>query len=182
MSSVQATATRPTSAEAPEPRDGAGGTFACSTPPAQATPRSGSKRRGRQILGALIAIGCAAVLGLAAWMSPASDGHGTHEQLNLPPCGWILAADIPCPTCGMTTAFAHAADGNLIQSLLTQPLGAVLALATAMGLFICMYVAATGSRVGNVLAELWTRKVTYAVIAAVLIAWGYKVLSHKGLL
>jgi len=179
MSTAPAT-TGPTHAGSMNQHEHAAEVVGRSAPPQRT--RTGSNRCARRILGAVIAVGCGVILGLAAWMTPAADGHGTHKQLNLPPCGWILAADIPCPTCGMTTAFAHAADGNLLQSMLTQPLGAVLALATAMGLFISSYVAMTGSRVGNVLAGMWTRKVTYAVIAAVILAWGFKILSHKGLL
>ena len=61
-------------------------------------------------------------------------------------CGWITAMNLPCPTCGMTTAFAHAANGDMLASLGTQPLGFVLAIATAMSLLLGTYVAATGSR------------------------------------
>lgn len=156
--------------------------ISAAAPPTAAARPAVSRRGTRRILGTIIAVGCAAILGLAAWLTPDAAGHGTHEQLNLPPCGWILAMDLPCPTCGMTTSFAHAAHGHFLRSFLTQPAGALLALATAMGLFLSSYVAVTGSRVGNVLAGLWTRKVTIALLVVVALSWGYKILSHKGLL
>ncbi len=39
---------------------------------------------------------------------------------------------IPCPTCGMTTAFAHAVRGQFIPAFHAQPAGLVLALLTAL--------------------------------------------------
>lgn len=139
-------------------------------------------RRVRQLLGGLVAIGCTLLLALAAWMTPAADGLGTHQQLNMPPCGWVALMDLPCPTCGMTTAFAHAADGHLLASLLTQPLGFILALSTAMALLIGSYTAATGSRIAVELAALWTRRTTWLLIIFALVAWGYKILTFRGVL
>src|SRR5690606_33691507 len=66
---------------------------------------------GARIVACGVGAGCLGVLGLAPWLTPAAAGHGTHGQLGLPPCGWVLAMGRPCPSCGMTTAFAHAADG-----------------------------------------------------------------------
>ncbi len=62
----------------------------------------------RMVAGAIWAA-CSVVLGIAAWLTPSPSGMGTHTQLNLPQCGWIVMMDLPCPTCGMTTAFAFAA-------------------------------------------------------------------------
>lgn len=146
-------------------------------PMAQAT---GS--RARRWIGAIVAAGSASLLGLAAWMQPAADGLGTHTQLNLPPCAWIAAADIPCPTCGMTTAFAHAAHGHLLASAQAQPLGFLLALATGIVLLVGLYTAATGSRVAGAFARLWGRRTGWLVAALVLGAWAYKIITYKGLL
>ena len=140
----------------------------------------GSKAVGRRVIAAVVAAVCSGVLGLAAWLPPAEAGLGTHEALNLPPCGWIAIADLPCPTCGMTTAFAHAADGNLLGSFLAQPLGCVLALVTVMALLVSVYVAATGSRLGGTFSRLWNRSTPWIIAGAVLLAWGYKIISYKG--
>lgn len=146
------------------------------------TNQVSSGRTSRQIVGLVVFLGCAAILSLGAYLTPASEGLGTHEQLNMPPCGWIMLMDLPCPTCGMTTAVTHAAHGNLVTSFTTQPMGFLFALATTMGLFIGGYTAATGSRVGVVLGSMWTRRFTWTLIGLVLAAWIYKIASHKGLL
>ena len=135
-----------------------------------------------RLVGAGVAVGAAAVLGLAAWLDPSPEGLGTHSQLNLPPCGWILTMDLPCPTCGMTTAFAHAADGNLVASFVTQPMGAVLAVATAIALLLGTYTVATGSRVATLFGRLWGRRAAWLLGTAFAAAWVYKIVAYKEVL
>lgn len=93
----------------------------------------------RPVVGRLYAAGlfltAAALLGTAAWLAPAKEHMGTHQQLRLLPCGFVTMTGYPCPTCGMTTAFAHAVRGHLIESARSQPAGLLLALvATILGL------------------------------------------------
>ena len=148
---------------------------------AAASPAAPSAAR-RRVIGAIVAAVALAVLLVASYLEPSPNGIGTHERFNLPPCGWIVLMDLPCPTCGMTTAFAHAADGHLLRGLLTQPLGFLMALGTAMALLLGAYVAATGSRVASVLTRLWGRRTGWLLAGLVLVSWGYKVLSYKGFL
>ena len=109
--------------------------------------------RRRRLIGAVVAVFAVGALGVAAWLEPSPDGLGTHSQvLNMPPCGWIAMIDLPCPTCGMTTSFAHAAEGNLLEAFVVQPMGAFLSVVVAMALVVGLYVALTGSRVAS-LAE-----------------------------
>jgi hypothetical protein len=136
----------------------------------------------RRIVGAAIAVPAAAVLFLAAWLTPSSAGLGTHEQMGLPACGWVTLMDIPCPTCGMTTSFSHAADGNLWQSFLTQPVGFVLAMITAMALLCGVYVMFTGSTLLSLVAQRCSARLGWIAGGCLLIAWIYKIVSHKGLL
>ena len=136
----------------------------------------------RRLIGAVVAVGCAGVLALAAWMEPAANGLGTHESLGLPPCGWIVTMDLPCPTCGMTTAFAHAADGHLLAAFHAQPFGGLMSLATAMALLVGAHVALTGSRVERVLKRLWGRRTGWVLVGVIVLAWLYKVITYKGLL
>jgi len=136
----------------------------------------------RRLLAAAVAVPCAIVLGLAAYLTPAGEGHGTHEQLNLPECGWITMADMPCPSCGMTTAFAHAANGDLLASVVTQPMGAALAIGTAMTLVMATYIAITGSKIGSVFGQFLSRKTIWYSAAFAALAWGYKILSHRGMI
>lgn len=71
------------------------------------------------------------ILGLARWLEPAAEGYGTHTQLGLNGCTILTYTQIPCPMCGMTTAFSLSAHLRPIQALLTQPFGVVMFLMTA---------------------------------------------------
>ncbi len=142
-------------------------------------PAESSSTTLRRVIGGAVALGSTTLLGLAAWLEPASAGLGTHSQLNLPPCGWILTMDLPCPTCGMTTAFATAADGNLVGAFVAQPMGATLAIGTAMALFVGAWTAATGSRVARLFGRLWTRRTAWIVGGAFVAAWVYKIVAYK---
>jgi hypothetical protein len=73
-----------------------------------------------------LALGCLAVLAVAAMLEPDVRGHGTHVQLGLPPCGFLLLTGAPCPGCGLTTAFAHAIRGDLGPAAVANPFGLLL--------------------------------------------------------
>ena len=146
-----------------------------------ATGQAGSTRR--RLVAAVVTLVAATILGLAAYLEPSPTGVGTHTQLPaMPTCGWLVTMDLPCPTCGMTTAFAHAANGNLLAALGAQPLGAALALATAMTLLVGGYTAVTGSRVGSIFVTLWGRRAAWILAVCATGAWVYKVLVYKELL
>jgi hypothetical protein len=76
----------------------------------------------------LVFLGCLAVLILAAWLKPDPRGFGTHAQLGTGPCGMLIMTGYPCPTCGMTTAFAHLVRGQWLRALWVQPAGFALGL------------------------------------------------------
>lgn len=92
-------------------------------------PRNAAGRACR-LYAALVLLGCAAVLGVAAWLEPAPRGYGTHRQLGFGKCGMLVTTGLPCPTCGMTTAFAYTVRGRLISAFMAQPAGLLLALGT----------------------------------------------------
>lgn len=146
-----------------------------------AAGQAGSTRR--RLVAVVVTLAAATILGLAAYLEPSPTGLGTHTQLPaMPTCGWLVTMDLPCPTCGMTTAFAHAANGNLVAALGAQPLGAGLALATAMTLLVAGYAAVTGSRVATIFATLWGRRSAWILAVCATGAWVYKVLVYKELL
>lgn len=153
------------------------------TSPASAPSSEGSGGLGPRTLGAIVLGGSGTVLGIAAGLDPVDRGIGTHVQLGMPECGWIVAMDLPCPTCGMTTAFSFAADGNLLASATAQPLGAILAVGTAMAAVGGAWTLATGSRAFGRLASMWwTSRTGWIAGAAVLVAWAYKMAAHRGLI
>lgn len=133
-----------------------------------------------RIMSAAIAASCLTLLLVAAWLTPSPKGFGTHEQLQLrsghglTACTWVALTGKPCPTCGMTTAFAHAADGDFLKSFMAQPMGCVLALGVAIVFWGALERAATGTAMGAVLSQAMGMKVVWLGLAALAAAWAYK--------
>jgi hypothetical protein len=124
---------------------------------------------------AAVAAGCAAILGVAAQLEPAPAGLGTHQQLGLRQCAWLGERGYACPTCGMTTAFALAADGRLGAAFVTQPAAALGAMTAAMIVWIAMWVVWLGEPAMRHVRKLW-RPGWYAAGLIVLTggAWAWK--------
>lgn len=136
--------------------------------------------RGGRLLAAFIAGVCLTLLVLAANLTPSPAGHGTHRGLGLPPCGWVVAFDKPCPTCGMTTSWAHAANLDVVSALRAQPLGAALALLTTVIFWGAVHVALTGSRLGAVGATMATPRALWVLGGLAALAWAYKLATWGG--
>lgn len=134
----------------------------------------------RRLIAAAIGLVGLGVLAVAGSLNADRDGLGTHTQLGLPACSLKVFADVPCPTCGMTTAFAYAADGRLIQSFITQPAGALLAMATAMASIVGFYVATTGMPIDRWLGWLGRWRSVWIVAGLMLGAWLYKMVVYQG--
>jgi hypothetical protein len=123
---------------------------------------------------------CLGVLMVASGLAPDERGLGTHTQLNLPECGWKLAAGRPCPTCGMTTAFAGMATGSPLMALRAQPMGALLAVATAVAFWVAVHVAVTGSRLGLLFLRLARPGALWVIVGLWLASWAYKLAVFTG--
>jgi hypothetical protein len=135
-----------------------------------------------RLTSAIIALAATGLLVVAWVLQPSADGLGTHRQLGLPACGWIASADLPCPTCGMTTAFSHAAHGDLLSSFRAQPLGMMLALGTAIVAVAGAWTACTSSMLAPFLGAMLGPRLGWTLGILLLVAWGWKILDHKGLL
>lgn len=66
-----------------------------------------------------------AVTIIAALITPSKHGHGTHQQLGLPPCGSVLMFQRPCPGCGLTTSFTATVQGQFKHAWESNPFGPV---------------------------------------------------------
>ncbi|MDX2146622.1 MAG: DUF2752 domain-containing protein [Planctomycetota bacterium] len=143
--------------------------------PPVATP---ARRKGvpPRLFAGAVALACLALLLVASTLKPDAAGHGTHTQLGIPPCGWAVAFRTPCVTCGMTTSFAHFASGQFIQSFLTQPAGALLALATSVTFWGALVQAISGSRVDRLAARFLPTRALWIALALVIAAWIYKII------
>ncbi|MFN7020064.1 MAG: DUF2752 domain-containing protein [Phycisphaerales bacterium] len=134
---------------------------------------------GERFIAAVVAVFCLSLLIVAANLRPDPRGVETHTQLGLWPCGWYLASGVPCPTCGMTTAVAAAANGSYFTSLRTQPFGFIMALAAAVSFWAGMHVAWFGSRLWTVAGRLFAPRLAWALAVMLLGAWVYKIAVMK---
>lgn len=126
-----------------------------------------------------LALPTTAVMGVARWLEPSPSGMGTHTQLGMSRCGFLQITDIPCPSCGMTTAFANVAHGNFWVAFYHQPAGFVLAVLTAMLSLLGIWGVVTGKPVGMVLNRtLAKRSCVLALIAVLAIGWGWRSWQH----
>lgn len=134
-----------------------------------------ARRPGAARLAAsLVAAGCGVIFVVAAGLTPPEAGFGAHTQLELAPCSYPMLLGIPCPTCGMTTAFAHFARGELLAAFHAQPAGLVIALATVAAGLAALRVILTG----KVCVVNWYRvsppRVALALGILFLAGWLYK--------
>lgn len=141
---------------------------------------SGEELRRRRWLACFLAAGSGALLAVAWGLKPAADGFGTHQALGLPACSWPVRFGVPCPSCGMTTAFAYAAKGDLLASFAAQPMGCVLALLTGMVLVGSLWALATGRTLWPVYERMWNARALWLAGLLALLAWGYKIALMRG--
>ncbi|MFQ5429485.1 MAG: DUF2752 domain-containing protein [Phycisphaerae bacterium] len=124
---------------------------------------------------AAVALGCAVVLGIAVYLKPNPAGLGTHRGLSkhLPPCGFVVTTGLPCPTCGMTTAFSNTVRGRLIAAFIAQPAG----LAFCLGTIACFLYGLTVAVTGWTVWINWDRISVRLMIGLGLLilgGWGFK--------
>ena len=128
-----------------------------------------------------IALSCVSgvVLTIARVVSPSPNGFGTHQQLGLPPCFFHKLTGIPCPTCGMTTSFAHTVRLHFYEAFITQPFGMLACV--LMALLIPLSFVLMQRRVS------WMKLMTargsdaemYALLALFLAGWVYKIWAMR---
>ena len=126
-----------------------------------------------RLLAAAVTVAALALLTVAACLHPDAAGLGTHQQLNLPPCGFYERTGYPCPTCGMTTSFALTVRGRLIQAFATQPAGTTAALAVMIVAAIAGYVAATGRSIEKLIFRINYNALLITAAAIIIAAWLY---------
>ena len=134
--------------------------------------------RARMVAG-LVLVGCVAVLATAAWLEPDPAGYGTHRQLGVSACGMMATTGVPCPTCGMTTAFSLAIRGRWIEALQAQAAGTLLVIAVGLTCATAGSVLLTG----KVWLVNWFRvsavKLVFLSLAILLTAWIVKIQLMK---
>lgn len=118
-----------------------------------------------------------AVLLIASALDPDPRGLGTHTRLGLPPCGFLVAFGRPCLTCGMTTAFALAADARFLDAARAHPVGLLAAILAAAAFWAALHVALTGSRLGPWAARALDGRTLLLAGLILAAGWAYKILA-----
>jgi hypothetical protein len=115
------------------------------------------------------------VLTIARVLSPSPNGFGTHRQLGLPPCVFHQWTGLPCPTCGMTTSFAHTVRLQFYEAFLTQPFGMLACV--LMTLLIPLSFVLMRRRVSwmKLLTARGSNAVMYVLLVLFVVAWIYKI-------
>jgi hypothetical protein len=131
----------------------------------------------------VLAFAMLAPLGLAMaryLLVPSPNGHGTHEQLGLPPCRAIDWFGFPCPGCGVTTSFTLASRGELAGALATQPFGLVMFVLALAAAPWALWHVARGRDLYAELNRLSTRPIWIALGVLVVGSWIYKIAITLG--
>ncbi len=128
-----------------------------------------------------LAFGLTALLATAATLTPEKRGFGTHRQLGLPSCTFEATFGLPCPSCGMTTAWAALLRGDWRKSVESNLSGAILCV---LAVAACPWVFGaavfgrwpiaepTGKRIAGVVVAL-------TIIASAQWAWRmYEIFTH----
>jgi hypothetical protein len=119
--------------------------------------------------------GATAILALARWLEPSARGFGTHQQLGLPSCAFLKLTGFPCPHCGLTTSFAHAARLHFVQAFLAQPFGLIAFLLTVISIPWLIFLIRNRISLSQLMGERWVKPTGYALIAAYFLGWIYKI-------
>ncbi len=136
--------------------------------------RSDNLAAARGVAGAVLC-GCLAIVAVASRLRPDPSGFGTHQQLGGAPCLMPMMTGYPCPTCGMTTAFALAVRGRLLASLHAQPAGMLILLAVVLAAIASASVLATGKTIRVNWYRLPPARITLGVLLVLLAGWLYKI-------
>jgi len=131
---------------------------------------------------AVVALACAVVLIIATMLPPSPAGVGTHTGLGFQRCEFLDRTGLPCPSCGMTTSFSLFVRGRMLGSFYVQPMGFVLAVATAASFWIALYIAVTGRPALRLMRLVPGRYYLIPLMFFGVAAWGWKIFIHlKGI-
>lgn len=132
-----------------------------------------------RVLAAGVGLGCLAVLVIGLWLTPASEhGISTHTQLGFARCQFEARTGLPCPSCGFTTSVSFFAHGNVPASIYVQPMGFVVALFCAAGVWAGLYIAWTGRPVHRLMTQVPGKMWLIVLLSIAIGGWAWKILIH----
>ncbi|MEP7337375.1 MAG: DUF2752 domain-containing protein [Acidobacteriota bacterium] len=120
-------------------------------------------------------------LAIARLLHPSAKGYGTHQQLGLPPCVFFQLTGIPCPSCGLTTSFAHAARLHFYQAFLTQPFGLIAFCLTVASIPIFAHLIRRRVAWQEAIRARGVHVMFYLLLGIYLLSWLYKIMMVRNL-
>lgn len=136
--------------------------------------------RGERVILALVGLGFLVLVLFARHLTPDPRGLGTHEQLGFPPCATSLFLGVPCPFCGMTTAFSLMAHGRPVAAFEVQPAGAFIFLVCIAGFFLSLGFAVAGRWPSYLLQNRYVAWLWILGLTVLGLAWVYKLILEIG--
>lgn len=133
-----------------------------------------SSRLGFFVLAALPT----AVIATAARLTPNPSGMGTHTQLGLPPCGFLVLTGCPCPGCGLTTSFAHMARLEFTGAAHANPFGIPLFLVSLFTIPVAIRGLLRGDEVFDTLDRHHVEKVAGLLAVSGIVVWVVRAATH----
>ena len=137
--------------------------------------RASSRQR---LIAAVVCIAVVAFFALFAWA-----GHNKTDMGRfLGYCGFKQTYNLPCPTCGVTTAVLAFAQGQILEAFYIQPAAGLLCSALVAAAFLAFLIAVFGVYFGF-LEHFFTQvKIRYIILAVlIIIAAGWAVTLARAL-
>ena len=99
-----------------------------------------------------------------------------HYRIGLWPfgCGFRQRYDLPCPTCGFTTAAIAFAQGEILEAFYIQPAAAFLCCVLVVAVLLALFTAVSGRYfcfLNRFFAEVKVRYVVLALIIIIAVGW-----------
>jgi prepilin signal peptidase PulO-like enzyme (type II secretory pathway) len=126
----------------------------------------------------LAGLALAAMLGVAAWLTPNEQGFGTHQQLGLPRCSVIEVFHIRCPACGMTTSWAYTVRGQLWRAASANCGGTLLAVSAIVLAPWLLASAVRGRWLGGPPSPAIALTLAACVLGVTLLDWSVRLLTR----
>lgn len=113
---------------------------------------------------------------LGRMVTPSPDGVGTHQQLGLPACLMLTLTGIPCPSCGLTTSFSHAAHLEFSQAMHVQPFGLLIFLLAVASIPISILIMTRQKPFSDLLFSRSANLLMYSLLSLYIVSWIYKII------
>ena len=124
-----------------------------------------------RVRGLIVAALCWGLFGVALWLHPNPSHYGTHTQLGLGACPFLMRTGLPCVTCGLTTSVSATAHLDLALAWQANPAGIVLLLGAVVLALAGSGELATGR---NLLAGLRPKWWAYGLVLGLPMAWALR--------